>query len=141
MLFHYSHSYLSERYPDIDLSAGKLSVFLRDSGYGRDSIVQFLQSFKQAGDSILFDGTDIFSHSGQMKLPKSSKSKDGIFDTPVNLMCVFSLKQQMPVYYRLLPGNIKDVSPFKVCLLKMPLSLSTGDLPIKPISKPLKKKA
>ena len=25
-------------------------------------------------------------------------------------------KQQTPVYYRLLPGNIKDVSAFKMCL-------------------------
>jgi transposase len=53
-----------------------------------------------------------------MDLPELSKSKAGTFDTPVNLMCVFSVKQQMPVYYRLLPGNIKDVSSFKMCLLE-----------------------
>jgi transposase len=34
----------------------------------------------------------------------------------INLMCVFSVHQQSPVYYRLLPGNIKDVSAFKICL-------------------------
>ena len=34
----------------------------------------------------------------------------------INLMCVFSVKQQSPVYYRLLPGNIKDVSAFKMSL-------------------------
>jgi transposase len=34
----------------------------------------------------------------------------------INLMCIFSVKQQMPVYYRLLPGNIKDVSAFKISL-------------------------
>jgi hypothetical protein len=31
-------------------------------------------------------------------------------------MCVFSVKQQVPVYYRLLPDNIKNISAFKICL-------------------------
>jgi transposase len=34
----------------------------------------------------------------------------------INLMSIFSVKLQTPVYYRLLPGNIKDVSEFKICL-------------------------
>jgi transposase len=51
-----------------------------------------------------------------MELPKFSKSKIGTFDDMVNLMCIFSVKQQAPVYYRLLPGNIKDVSAFKMSL-------------------------
>jgi transposase len=51
-----------------------------------------------------------------MRLPKFGKSKFGTFDDMVNLMCVFSVKQQSPVYYRLLPGNIKDVSAFKMSL-------------------------
>jgi transposase len=53
-----------------------------------------------------------------MELPKCSKTKLGTFDDVINLMCVFSVKQQMPVYYRLLPGNIKDMSAFKICLLE-----------------------
>jgi transposase len=51
-----------------------------------------------------------------MELPKFSKSKTGTYDNMVNLMCIFSVKQQAPVYYRLLPGNIKDVSAFKMSL-------------------------
>jgi transposase len=118
MLFHYSHSYLSEQYPDIDLSGKHLSSFLRNLGQERDSIVRFCRSFSKAGDCILFDGTDIFSHSEHLELPKFSKSKSGIYDDMVNLMCVFSVTQQMPIYYRLLPGNIKDVSAFKISLLE-----------------------
>jgi transposase len=51
-----------------------------------------------------------------MELPKFSRSKIGTYDDMINLMCVFSVKHQSPVYYRLLPGNIKDVSAFKLCL-------------------------
>jgi hypothetical protein len=116
MLFHYSNSYLSEQYPDINLSAKSLSYFLREFGQDRNRIVQFCRSFKISDDCILFDGTDIFSRSEQMELPKFSKSKFGTYDDMINLMCIFSVKQQMPVYYRLLPGNIKDVSAFKMSL-------------------------
>jgi len=118
MSFHYSNSYLSEEYPDLDMSGKSLSYFFREFGEDRDKIVQFCRSFKVSEDCILFDGTDIFSRSEQMELPKFSKSKFGTYDDMINLMCIFSVKQQTPVYYRLLPGNIKDVSAFKMCLLE-----------------------
>jgi len=116
MSFHYSGSYLSEEYPFVDMSAKSIGYFLRELGQDRDRIVRFCRSFKIPEDCILFDGTDIFSHSEQMELPKFSKSKFGTYDDMINLMCIFSIKLQVPVYYRLLPGNIKDVSAFKLCL-------------------------
>ena len=118
MSFHYGNSYLSEEYPDIDLSGKSLSYFFRDLGQDRNKIVQFCRSFKISDDCILFDGTDIFSSSQEMELPKFSKSKFGTYDDMINLMSIFSVKLQTPVYYRLLPGNIKDVSAFKTCLLE-----------------------
>jgi hypothetical protein len=116
MSFHYSNSYLSEQYPNLDMSGKSLSYFFREFGEDRNRIIQFCRSFKASEDCILFDGTDIFSRSEQMELPKFSKSKFGTYDDMINLMCIFSVKQQTPVYYRLLPGNIKDVSAFKMCL-------------------------
>jgi hypothetical protein len=118
MSLHYCNSYLSVQYPDIDLSAKHLSSFLRELGRDRERIVRFCRSFKITEDCVLFDGTDIFSHSAEMELPKLSKSKFGTYDEMINLMCLFSTSQQMPVYYRLLPGNIKDVSAFRLSLLE-----------------------
>ena len=118
MSFHYANSYLSEEYPNVDMSAKSLSYFIRELGQDRNRIVQFCRSFKISDDCILFDGTDIFSQSEQMELPKFSKSKFGTYDDMINLMNIFSVKLQTPVYYRLLPGNIKDVSAFKTCLLE-----------------------
>ena len=116
MAFHYASSYLSEEYSGVDLSSKSLSYFLRELGEGRQRIVEFCRSFKVSDDCILFDGTDIFSNSEQMELPKFGRSKHGTYDEMMNLMCIFSVKLQNPVYYRLLPGNIKDVSAFKLCL-------------------------
>ena len=118
MSFHYSNSFLSEQYPDVDVSAKSLSYFLRELGQDRNRIVRFCQWFKIEEDCILFDGTDLFSRPGQMELPKFSKSKFGTYDDMINLMCIFSVKLQVPVYYRLLPGNIKDISAFKLCLIE-----------------------
>jgi hypothetical protein len=118
MFFHYSHSYLSEQYPDVNLSSRHLSSFLRSLGGERNKIVDFCRSFRQMNDCILFDGTDILSRSEKMGLPRLNKGKSGVFDDMINLMCIFSVGQQLPVYYRLLPGNIKDVSAFKISLLE-----------------------
>lgn len=116
MMFHYSNSFLSEQYPNLDLTSQSISRFLRDLGQSRHKIVEFCRCFKTPGDFVLFDGTDIFSRSRLMELPKFSKSKLGTYDDTINLMFIFSVNQQSPVYYRLLPGNIKDVSAFKLCL-------------------------
>ena len=116
MAFHYSLSYLSEQFSDVDLSSKSLSCFLRQLGEDRQRIVAFCRSFKVSEDCILFDGTDILSDSQQMELPKFSRSKYGTYDDMMNLMYIFSIKLQSPVYYRLLPGNIKDISAFKLCL-------------------------
>ena len=118
MFFHYSHSYLSQEYPNLDLSAKTLGAFLNEVGASRGKIVDFCRSFKSAQDNILFDGTDLVSNSEKMELPKLSRCKNGTYNDIINLMCVFSTAQHMPLYYRLLPGNIKDVSAFKTSLLE-----------------------
>jgi transposase len=118
MFFHYSHSFLSETFSEVDLSPKRIGLFLKELGYERDKMVSYFREFKKSEDCILFDGTDIFSASEQMDLPKLAKSKIGTFDTVISIMCVFSIKQQLPVYYRLLPGNIKDVKSFTLCLME-----------------------
>jgi len=40
------------------------------------------------------------------------------FDPQFNLFYIYSAKTQMPVYYRILPGNIREVKAFKNCLLE-----------------------
>ena len=114
--FHYKTSYLSEMYPNEDLSAKTLSYTLKQIGFQRDKIVDFFREFNFADDHILFDGTDLISNSKKMDINKFSKTKDGTFDFVANIMFVYSINLQLPIYYRLLPGNIKDIKAFKLCL-------------------------
>lgn len=68
------------------------------------------------GDNIIFDGTDIVSGSAEMSLPKSGKSKRGCYGSLLNIMHVFSVGVHLPISYRILPGNIKDVKAFKLSI-------------------------
>jgi len=116
MDFHYRHSYLSERYKGLNLSPKSLTGFLRELGAMRTNITGFFKEFSKANDNILFDGTDLISHSRKMEVAKLSKSKKGYYDTLANLMFAFSVGLQLPIYYRIVPGNIKDIRSFKLCL-------------------------
>ncbi|MEA1874855.1 MAG: hypothetical protein U9N51_10585 [Bacteroidota bacterium] len=89
---------------------------MREIGRNRQQALDFFGEFKVENDNILFDGTDLFSNSDKMRFPVKSKTKQGIFDNIVNLMFVFSMKCQQPVYYRIMSGNTKDISSFKLCL-------------------------
>lgn len=114
--FHYLHSYLSEQYPELPLSPKRLSRNLKEIGVRRPQITDYFKEFIKPGDNILFDGTDLISNSKKMDLAKFSKSKKGTFDPIANIMFIFSVGLQQPLYYRIMPGNIKDIKAFKLCL-------------------------
>lgn len=118
MKFHYENSFISELYPDAKISKNSISKLLLELGRDREGIVNFFKEFNTADDKIIFDGTDLVSNSRNMDYPKLSKTKKGGFDFAINIMFVFSVKSQLPIYYRTLPGNIKDVKAFKLSLLE-----------------------
>lgn len=116
MNFHFHHSFLSEIYGAVDLSAKTLSKTLNEIGYQRERITDFFKEFKADNDCILFDGSDLCSESKKIDLCEFSKSKNGVYRPLINTMFVYSVAQQLPLYYRLLPGKIKDVKAFSLCL-------------------------
>jgi transposase len=59
---------------------------------------------------LAYDTTSISSMSKQIKLNKWGRNKDKEHLSQVNLALLFGEKSFLPVYYRLLPGNISDVS-------------------------------
>ena len=117
MEHYYLHSYLSVLYPGLDIAGKTLSGSLRELGYQRDKINSFFKEFApSSGDCILFDGTDMISQSKKIGLCEMSKCKKGTYESVINAMFIFSVEMQLPVYYRLLNGKIKDVKSFKLCL-------------------------
>jgi transposase len=64
------------------------------------------------------DLTHVFSNSNLMTLSRKGYNNQMNFDPQFNLMYLYSAKSRMPVYYRILPGNIREVKAFKNCLLE-----------------------
>ena len=112
MDFHFSRSFLSNEYAQASLSAKQIGAWLKVIGHQRDKIVQFFKAFIQAGEHMLMDVTPFHSKSSYLSLAKPGYNSQRNFDPQVNLMMMFSTKLSLPVYYRLLPGNIRDVKAF-----------------------------
>lgn len=109
----YRNSYLSELYGDLSLSSAAISTFLKDFGKNRAAIVAFLKEFIASDEYVLFDGTSIVSNSTCMNINREGYNSHRRFDPQINLMMAFSASQKMPGYYRVIPGNIRDVVAFK----------------------------
>jgi transposase len=113
MDFYFSRSFLSEQYMQANLTAKHISTWLKAIGNQRDKIIQFFKTFIRSGEHLLMDVTPFHSKSSYLLLAKHGYNSQRNFDPQVNLMMMFSTKLTLPVYYRLLPGNIRDVKAFR----------------------------
>ena len=96
----------------------KISSGILNQIGGREHDMQaYMKSFIAKGDYILMDGTQIVSKSQNIPLSKKGYNAHRNYDPQFNLMYIYSANQRMPVFYRLLPGNIRDVKAFKNTLL------------------------
>ena len=109
MPFHIAHSYLSETYKGLDLSEKKISLALRDVGRDRLNVARFMQQGMADGQHILIDMTNIPSKSEQMGLIQAGYDSDHQFNTQFNLLYLYSSTAQRPTFYRLVPGNVREV--------------------------------
>lgn len=112
----YSDSFLATKSGTAGLLPSQISGFLFDLGSDRERMVRYMDHFCSGSSNVIFDGTDLLSASRLMGLPQLTKTKTGAFEKAVNMMMVYSLDFRLPAYYRILPGNIKDVKAFKICM-------------------------
>lgn len=111
--FLYERSYLSEILPNLPLSPASISAFLQEFGKKREQQVGFMKSYLTDSQYILFDGTNIVSDSDGMDINRLGYNSHRQFDPQINLMYAFSADAHKPGYYRVLPGNIRDVKSFE----------------------------
>jgi len=116
MELYFKHDFLSESFTDTSLSDKKMTALLRSIGGSREKINAFFKELSKPGEHILMDMTAIHSKSKEMSLNRAGYNSQGNFDPQANLLLLFSQTQHEPVYYRLLPGNIRDVKSVKLSL-------------------------
>lgn len=95
-----------------------MTSFLREIGNQRDKIAQFMRKFVEKSDHVLVDLTHMLSKSEKMSfnVPGYNSAMDMDYENQINLLYIYSVDRQSPSYYRVLPGNIRDVSSFKLSM-------------------------
>ena len=113
MRLQYKDSWISEEIKNVKLSERSLHTLLEEVGKDRSSIIEFLRSFISGGETLLIDLTHIFSLSENMLLAAKGYNSEFDFTPQVNLLFMFSPAKRLPLFYRILPGNVRDVSSLK----------------------------
>ena len=112
----YQNSYISELLPGLKLSSKELTAFLRRFGEYREKTAGFMAGLIGEGAHVIFDGMSLTSNSEKMDINKAGYNSRKEFDPQIGLMYAFSQDQSVPAYYRIVPGNIRDVTAFRLCL-------------------------
>jgi hypothetical protein len=123
--FRLNSSYLPELLELAPFGEKEASAVLNRIGGQPDKMLQYMKMFVGAGEHILMDATNVLSYSRQIDLAKKGYSNPLNFDPQYNLMYLYSVDTRMPVYYKLLPGNIREVKAFKNSLLEAGLQNAT----------------
>ena len=119
--FRLSQSYLPELIDSRSFNEKTASTVLKSIGGLHEQKLAYMRSFITRDEYLLMDATNIFSNSSLITLARKGYNNQMNFDGQFNLMYIYSAKTSIPVYYRLLPGNIREVRAFKNCLLEADL--------------------
>lgn len=121
MDFHWRESFYSTEWK-ISLNDKQVSQLLRQLGESRGRILDYLSHFPVKGEHLLIDTTNIPSKSARIDDVQPGYNRHYTFSPQSNLFFIFSARLQMPVYYRVVPGNIRDVKSFAFSLLESGIS-------------------
>ena len=115
---HYEHSFLSEIYPGCSVGSKVIGQTIQTLGTNRDKIREYFRRARPLSgskESILIDGTHILNQS-KARMSEIGYNSQGSYSPQVNLVFIFAKNSNEPIYYRLVPGNIREVKSFKIAL-------------------------
>jgi transposase len=108
---------ISSQVSTYDFSSSGISSLTMQIGNNTGGIEQFFKLWiKKLGapSSLIFDTTSVSSYSEQLDFAEWGYNRDGEQLPQINLSLVSSRQTSLPIYYRMLPGSIPDVSSLKV---------------------------
>lgn|SRR3990167_4458834 len=104
----------------VNLSSQRISdVFssLGDESIQRTFFSHYLKLLGGSNQSVIIDATSLPNH---INIDFNAWGRaDGKIDKQFRLLCVVDQLNQTPLYYRLLPGNITDVSTLQTTILEL----------------------
>lgn len=110
MEHYHLQSYSKDLFVNALMSDKDLTQLLQMIGRQRNLTTKVMQHFTQGSHFLLMDATQVLSMSATVESAQIGYNASGAYDPHVNLMYLFSTDAQLPVFYRLVPGNIREVS-------------------------------
>ncbi len=120
----FSRSHLSDLFPTVNMDPKAVSSLLERVGTNRESMVLFMRELIDftSKENIIVDLTHIFSESENINWLSIGHNAGDQFHKQLNMLLMFSKDRMKPVYFRLLPGAIRDVSSIKATIAESNVS-------------------
>jgi len=118
MPLYHERNFCSEQWMGKGISDKSMSASLEKVGFDREKVVSWMRGNMRKPNQkfILMDSTNTFSYSEKLHINEVGYNPQHQYDPQINLMYLFSAELQQPAYYRLVPGNIREVKAMKLCV-------------------------
>ncbi len=124
---YHAHDFCSEVWSKESISDKEISETLKFVGQNREALVDWMKqmlNLSGQGDNkfVMMDSTHVSTVSEQLGINAKGYNPAHDFDEQIRLMYLFSAQMKRPVYYRLINGNINDISSMSLCVKEMNVS-------------------
>ena len=119
------HDYCSLHWHKGALTDKTITATLRYVGENRQLILDWMKTRLAGGrrgtldEYVMIDSTHVTTTSNLLDINAPGYNPARNYDEQVRLMYMFASELKQPVYYRLINGNITDVSSMKLCMEEM----------------------
>lgn len=119
--FLHAHDYCSQDWSKGGMNDKKITATLKFVGENRNILVEWMKGRLNMADAslenlVMIDSTHVPTLSENLHINAKGYNPQHSYDTQIRLMYIFSAQMKQPVYYRLINGNITDVSSMKRCV-------------------------
>lgn len=111
--FHLTTAYLMKQLDIPVFTDREVSHNLRLVGSMRTEMAQYMRASFDNQPCVLMDATHIVCHSKNIGLAQRGYNSEMHFDTQFTLLYLYSAKTLEPLFFRLIPGNILEISAMK----------------------------
>ena len=109
----YEESYFSVKYKNLSMSKTSLSDFLQDLSKYKTNMNLFMKEDIENDDILIFDGTNILCGGRNITYKGYGYKHGHNYNSQINELYAYSVKNRKPIYYKLLEGSISDKATLK----------------------------
>jgi len=113
---YFNSSYFSISENSRSIGEKQLSELIKKIGGEREKILSYKKELKKAGEYLLIDSTAVFSDSNNLGINQHGYNSKRDYRRQINLLFIVSSATNLPIYYRILPGSIRDIKSLRISL-------------------------